>query len=240
MEYSFSDLWYWLILIAVCSYFIGCFNFAVLISKCKHKDVRKMGSGNPGTMNMTREFGLGIGALTLLCDALKGGVPLLICHFVFRGSVFAGTQIAVSDFMRYYAGFFVIIGHIYPVTMHFKGGKGIASTIGIIVFGLSVEVWWAIFPILFVYGISIIAYIALTEWGSMGSLYAVSVGMVVQGIVYWVRYQDCLSNGWVIGMLLLLFAFCAVTWFAHRANIARLLSGEEHHTTVIKKKKKDA
>ena len=58
---------------AVVSYFIGCFNFALVISRFKHKDVRKMGSGNPGTMNMSRQFGLKIGAITLFCDMFKAG-----------------------------------------------------------------------------------------------------------------------------------------------------------------------
>ncbi|MGN1234413.1 MAG: glycerol-3-phosphate acyltransferase, partial [Christensenellaceae bacterium] len=107
---AFSDLWYWLILIAIAAYLIGCFNFAVLISRLKHKDVRQMGSGNPGTMNMTREFGLKIGALTLLCDLLKGGLPVLIVYFIFRGYTFEGTNIVVSDFMRYFTGLFVVLG----------------------------------------------------------------------------------------------------------------------------------
>ena len=69
---SFSDIWYWFVVMAVVSYFVGCFNFALLISKIKHKDVRRMGSGNPGTMNMSRQFGLAIGGPTLFCDAVQG------------------------------------------------------------------------------------------------------------------------------------------------------------------------
>ncbi|MBO5525363.1 MAG: glycerol-3-phosphate acyltransferase [Clostridia bacterium] len=234
-ELAFSQIWYWFIIIPVVCYFIGCFNFAVLISKFKKKDIRQMGSGNPGTMNMTREFGAKIGALTLLCDGCKGGIPLLIAYFGFKGYVFAGTEVAISDFMRYFTGVFVVLGHIYPVTMQFKGGKGIASTIGILVFGISCEVWWAVFIMVIVYGASVIGYILVTEWGSMGSLYAVSVGVVAQGIIFYVRYASCLTNGWVIGMMMCLFVIAFQTWFAHRTNIARLLSGEEHRTKVKKK-----
>ena len=71
-------------MIAIGCYLIGCFNFARLISRSKHKDITKMGSGNPGTMNMSREFGLKIGLLTFFCDALKGGVPALISYFLYR------------------------------------------------------------------------------------------------------------------------------------------------------------
>ena len=57
-ELSLSQSWYWFLLIAVVCYFIGCFNFAVILAKARHKDIRKIGSGNPGTMNMTRSLGL--------------------------------------------------------------------------------------------------------------------------------------------------------------------------------------
>ncbi len=63
---------------AIVCYFIGCFNFARVISKKRNKDITKIGSGNPGTMNMSREFGWKVGLLTFACDALKGGIPAII------------------------------------------------------------------------------------------------------------------------------------------------------------------
>ena len=80
--YFFQNWWQFLILAIVC-YLIGCFNFAVLISKLKKKNITKMGSGNPGTMNMTREFGVKVGIITFFCDAFKAGIPALIVHFVY-------------------------------------------------------------------------------------------------------------------------------------------------------------
>lgn len=82
-------------------------------------------------MNMSREFGLKVGLVNFLLDVAKGGVPALVSYFIFRGYVFAGTDVVVSDFTRYFCGVFVIIGHIWPVTMRFRGGKGIASTLGL-------------------------------------------------------------------------------------------------------------
>lgn len=76
MEIAFSDCWYWLLLAAAVSYLLGCINFAVIISKMHHKDVRKIGSGNPGTMNMSREFGLKVGLVNFLFDCAKGESPL--------------------------------------------------------------------------------------------------------------------------------------------------------------------
>ena len=139
VEIAFSDFWYWLIVCAVVCYFIGCFNFAVLISNIKKSDIRKVGSGNPGTMNMTRTFGLKTGIINFFCDLIKGGVPALTGYLLFKGFVFKGTDILVSDFARYFFGVFVIIGHIFPVTLKFRGGKGIASTLGLFVFALSCE-----------------------------------------------------------------------------------------------------
>lgn len=91
-ELLLSQSWYWFVLMAVVCYFIGCFNFAVIIAKTKHKDVHKIGSGNPGTMNMSREFGLKIGLLNFLLDACKGGVPALVSYFLFRGMCLKGRR----------------------------------------------------------------------------------------------------------------------------------------------------
>ena len=206
---EFANIWYWFILMAVVSYLIGCFNFALLISKIKHKDVRKMGSGNPGTMNMSRQFGLKIGALILLCDMVKGGLPLLVAHLVFQGYVFAGTDVLVSDLARYVCGVSVIVGHIYPVTMRFKGGKGIASTLGMFAFALCCEYWWMIFVVLGVLVLTLF-YIWASEWGSMGSLLGVSLFAVIQGVIFYLRYGG------------------------EMGNIVALLAGEEHHTSVKK------
>ena len=232
-ELASSQLWYWLLLMAVICYLIGCFNFAVIIAKTKHKDVHKIGSGNPGTMNMTREFGLKVGLINFLCDACKGGIPAVVSYFIFRGYVFAGTDVVISDFTRYFCGVFVIIGHIWPVTMRFRGGKGIASSLGLFWFCLSCESAWNI--LIGLGGLLIVlGYIILTEWGSMGSLLGVSGFSVWQGLIFFFRYEAELANGWVIGAFVLLLCINFLTWFAHRKNLVRLFAGEEHRTSVKK------
>lgn len=235
-EIAFSGLWYWLILCAVVCYFIGCFNFAVLISHFKKSDIRNVGSGNPGTLNMTRTFGLKVGAINFLCDILKGGLPVVAAYFIFRNYVFVGTDIVVSDFMRYFCGVFVVIGHIFPVTMKFKGGKGIASTLGLLGLGLTCECAWYL-PIVLGMGALIIGYIAITEWGSMGSLIGVSSLTIWQGVLFISRYESELLNPWVIAIFMTLLLLNVLTWGAHHKNIYKLLAGEEHHTAVIKHKK---
>lgn len=232
-ELSFSECWYWLLLMAVVCYLIGCFNVAVLIAKARKKDVHKIGSGNPGTMNISREFGLKVGLLNFVLDVCKGGVPALVSYFIFRGYVFAGTQIVVSDLTRYLCGAFVVLGHIYPATMKFKGGKGIASTLGMFLFSLACENPWYILIVLGGY-LFVLLFIALTEVGSMASLLGVTGFSLWQAVIFYLRYEAVLASGWVIAIFMILLFVNALTWFAHRKNIVRFYSGEEHRTSVKK------
>lgn len=236
-EFVMADNWYWFLLAVLGCYFIGCFNFAILISHFKNKDIRDIGSGNPGSMNMTRAFGLKVGIINFLCDAIKGGLPALAGYLIFKDCVFYGTQVCVADFARYLYGTAVVIGHIFPVTLKFKGGKGIASTLGLFGFALPCEEWFYIFIVIGVF-VCVFIFIALTELGSMGSLACVSALTVWQGVIFILRYSDNLFNGWVISILALLLLINVLTWGAHHKNIFKLLAGEEHKTSVLKHKKK--
>ena len=236
-DFYFSQNWWQFLVMAVVCYLIGCFNFARAISRKRHKDITKIGSGNPGTMNMSRVFGLKIGLLTFACDALKGGIPALIGYLLYRSYQFAGTDFAVSDFTRYFCGLFVIIGHIFPVTMHFKGGKGIASTLGMFWVSLSCEnAWWI--AIGFAIAVFLIGFIYYTEWGSLGSLLGVTGVSIAQMVIFFLRYGESVVNAYMVGAYLILFLINVLTWGAHHENIARLFAGEEHHTSIKKLAKK--
>ena len=161
MQMYFKDLWWSFLLIALGSYFIGNINFAVIISRSKNKDIRNMGSGNPGTLNMSRQFGLKFGVLTLILDILKGAVPTLVATLVYREMTFGDSHLAVSEMAQYLAGFFAVLGHIFPAIYKFKGGKGIATTIG--VFLVTEPIVTLIFAII------AIIYILVKEIGSIGS-----------------------------------------------------------------------
>ena len=232
-ELYFSQSWYWFLLMAVVCYLLGCVNFAMIIARTKHKDAHKIGSGNPGTMNMSREFGLKVGLVNFLLDVSKGGIPALISYFVFRDYVFAGTDVVVSDVTRYVCGVFVIIGHIWPVTMRFQGGKGIASTLGLFWFALGCEQGWYA-AVAFLWLVCVLTFIAVTEWGSMGSLLGVTGFSLWQGVIFYLRYSPELMNVWVIVLFMLLLLLNFLTWFAHRKNLVRLFAGEEHRTSVKK------
>ena len=230
-EFFVSEKWYYFIIAAAVCYLVGCFNFAVIISQFKNRDIRRVGSGNPGTMNMMRTFGLKVGIINFFCDALKGGLPVLAVYFVFRGSVFAGTDVVVADFMRYFCGLFVVIGHIFPVTMKFKGDKGIASTLGLFWVALACERWWYVFIGLGVC-LLVFAYIAVSEWGSMGSLLGVSAFSIWQCVEFFFEYYSVLLNGWVIACFMLILVINLFTWIAHHKNLYKLLGGEEHRTSI--------
>lgn len=235
-EFVLLQNWWQVVVWAIACYLIGCFNFALLISRMKKSDITKRGSGNPGTMNMSREFGLKIGVITFLCDALKGGIPALVSFFVYKNFVFAGTAVAVTDVSRYFCGLCVIIGHVFPVTMKFKGGKGIASTFGLFWLSLACEnAWWL--AIGFAIFWLIVLFITWTEWGSLGSLLGVSGFSIIQMVIMLLRYPNVV-NAYIITAYLLIFAINFLTWWAHRKNLARLFAGEEHHTSVKKLAKK--
>ena len=236
-EFSLVQNWWQFVLLAIVCYFIGCFNFARMISRLKNRDITQIGSGNPGTMNMSREFGLKIGVLTFFCDAFKGGVPAVIAFLIYRNYVFAGTAMRVGDFVRYFSGLCVIIGHIFPVTMKFKGGKGIASTFGLFWFSLPCD--WSWFALI-VLGclIGVVLFIFWTEWGSLGSLFGVTALSIIQIVIFLGRYQNMPLNAYLVCLYMLIFVINLFTWWAHRQNLARLFAGEEHHTSIRKLAKK--
>lgn len=235
-----------LIIFAVASYFVGNINWAIIISTIRKKDIRKMGSGNPGTLNMSRNFGLKLGLLTFFLDIMKGVIPTLTAYFVLKGrGYFTGTVFKVVDLAIYLCGLCAVLGHIFPVVFKFKGGKGIATTIGVFIVCNSVQGWgWALVPIMAI--IAALVFIYLTEFGAMGSFIAITPPVVSGSIYLFLSYANGGRATLVFYIItnMLIFAICFFTWFAHRKNIERMLSGDEHATSikqmVIKAKMKKA
>lgn len=238
-----------LVILGIASYFLGNVNWAIIISKINKKDIRKMGSGNPGTLNMSRNMGLKLGLLTFFLDILKGVIPSLIAYFVFSGrGYFIGTEFLVSDFAPYMCGLCAVIGHIYPVVFKFKGGKGIATTIGVFMVCECVHGWeWSVVAIMALVAAAVFIY--LTEFGAMGSFIAITPPAIGASIRLFIAYGSdkeklvtCMACYIITNMIIL--AICFLTWFAHRKNIRRMLEGEEHPTSikemVVKMKAKKA
>ena len=244
IEKSFSDIWWLLIVFALVSYFIGSVNFSIIISRSKGRDIRNIGSGNPGMMNMSRNFGLKTGVAILLLDMVKGGLPTLVGYLAFKNFLLENTTFVLSDMTEYLCGFFAVLGHIFPFYLKFKGGKGIAATIGVFV------VANPIYGI--ISGLCGLAFILITSMGSMGSLIAVTPPAIAAEIHFYVTYiyndsegfMPPSSNDMMIAILLSIFfvlGICCLTWVAHYANIERLITGDEHVTSwsqMIKNYKK--
>ncbi len=227
-----------LLIFAICSYFIGNINFALIISKLKHQDIRKMGSGNPGTLNMSRNLGMKIGILTLLLDALKGAIPALVGYLFFAEYRFADTLFCVSDFAMYMCGLFVIIGHIFPVFLKFHGGKGIASTMGVVIVCTAVHGIWVLVAVLSI--AAAVLFIYYTEFGGMGSFIAITPPLIFSALFLFKKYEiGNAETPYLIAADACIFAFFLFTWFAHKKNIYRMLNGTEHPTSIKSMAKKE-
>ena len=214
------------------SYFVGNINWALVISKLKKSDIRKLGSGNPGTLNMSRNFGLKIGLLTFFLDVFKGAICSLVAFFAFN-NVYSRAGFEINELAIYLCGFSAVLGHIYPVVLKFKGGKGIASTIGVFLVCESVHGWgWAMVSVMAI--VAALAFIYFTEFGAMGSFIAITPPAVSGSMRLYIFYINNMFSSVLLYVLtnMAILAICFFTWFAHRNNIKRMLSGEEHPTSI--------
>lgn len=202
----------------IVSYLIGNINNALIISKLKKRDVRKMGSGNPGSMNMFRNFGVKLGLLTLMLDALKGAIPCLLGWWLL-GEPY---KLGLDRLGLYIGALSVIVGHIFPVFLKFKGGKGIASSIGICLIANPI-----VTLIAFAVGS---AFIVITKMGSITSFIIISIPLALEG------FRIASSGGGVVEAILV-FTIFGMTLFAHRKNVVKLFSGSESKTVLFGKKK---
>ncbi len=189
------------------SYLIGSFPTAYVICRLlKGIDIRSSGSGNVGATNVARVVGKGYGALTLLLDVLKGFLPVFIC------GLFCGGYVVLS-------GAAVIAGHIWPVFLRFKGGKGVAAGIGVII-ALNYIAAIAVFVLFFI-------ILCLTRFVSVGSI----VSAAVLPVVMWYLDEP-------LSVILFTAAAAVVAIYTHRENIKRLLKGTENKFSFSKKTSK--
>ena len=205
------------IVMAVIAYLIGSVNFSVILSKkMAGFDVREKGSGNAGTTNMLRSVGKKAAALTLLCDVLKGVVSILIAMFI--GWAF---KVENQSLLVQIAGIAVVIGHTFPIFFGFKGGKGVATSLGILIMSN-----WQIGLICLVFGIVLIA---LTRMVSLGSC-AAAVLFPVLTLFITDNYIVSQGSGYFIYSVIL----AIIVLFNHRSNIKRILSGTENKISFKK------
>ena len=205
------------IIIAIIAYLIGSINFSVIISKkMAGFDVREKGSGNAGTTNMLRSIGKKGAAITLICDILKGVVAILIAMFI--GWAF---KVENQSLLVQIAGIAVVIGHTFPIFFGFKGGKGVATSLGILIMTN-----WQIGLICLVFGIVLIA---LTRMVSLGSCTA-AVLFPVLTLFISENYIVSQGSGYFVYSVIL----AIIVLFNHRSNIKRILSGTENKISFKK------
>ena len=190
------------IAIAVIGYLLGNIPSGVLIGRCFGiKDVRKHGSGNSGTTNVLRTAGWVPSVLTLICDCLKGFIACTI------GKAMGG------DLGMLLGGFCAVVGHDFPVVMGFKGGKGIATSLALII---AVNPWLALAEL-----VTEIVVVAVTRYMSVASLITAVMFPVFTAIL-------CRGREHYAMFLIFAVMASALAIFQHRGNIKRLLNGEEN------------
>lgn len=211
------------VLTVILAYLLGSISFAVILSKIfLKKDVREMGSGNAGTTNVMRTGGFKLGALTFLGDVLKGLVACFVGKLVFRAVFENGDEWAVYG--AFICGVVCMLGHVFPIFFGFKGGKGIATSVGI--FGICC--WPAM-----IIGLSVFAlFVWITRIVSISSIIAavavVSSTMAFSGVIN----GDALF--WPQAVLAGIMGVIVIS--KHSSNIKRLLNGTEKKLTIGKGK----
>ncbi len=208
----------------VVAYLIGSINFAVIFSNIfTGKDVRKSGSGNAGTTNVMRTAGVLPGILTFVFDAAKGFVGAFVGKLAFTYLLEeTGSAVFTPIYGAYICYIFVMIGHIYPIFFGFKGGKGIATSVG----GFAVCCWPAIVIGLCAFAVSTV----ISKIVSLSSLIA-TIFVVVFAIVF----VDTSVTVWP--QIVMAFMAGGIVFFTHRTNIVRLIHKEEKKLTIGRGKK---
>ena len=208
------------IIIAIIAYAIGSINFSVIFSKkFAGFDVREKGSGNAGTTNMLRSVGKKAAAITLICDILKGVVAIGIA--ILLGYIPDMNKALLLQI----AGVAVILGHTFPVFFGFKGGKGVATSLGVLLLSN-----WQIGLICLVFALVLMI---LTRMVSVGSCAAAILFPVLTLFInehYTVLTEGKSGNVYFIYSVIL----AIIVLFNHRENIKRLLNGTENKISFSK------
>lgn len=210
------------IIIAIIAYLIGSVNFSIIISKkTAGFDVREKGSGNAGTTNMLRSVGKKAAAITLLCDILKGVISIGIAIII--GKLWTDLN---AELLLQIAGIAVVLGHTFPIFFGFKGGKGVATSLGVLLMSN-----WQIGLICLVFALILMI---LTRMVSLGSCAAAVLFPVLTLFIndhYTVLTEGKSGSVYFIYSVIL----AVIVLYNHRSNIKRLLNGTENKISFSKK-----
>lgn len=195
--------------IAIIAYLIGSISFSVIFTKkLAGFDVREKGSKSAGSTNVLRTAGKKVAILTLICDILKGIVAVLLSVYIGNKSNYNHPEILVQI-----AALFVAIGHTFPIFFKFKGGKGVATSLGVLML-----INWKLGLILLIYALVLII---LTRMVSLGSIAA---AILLPILTIFISDNYLVQGNYFIFTVLLAIFVC----YNHRENIKRLMNGNEN------------
>ncbi len=203
------------IIMAIIAYLIGSVNFSVILSKkMAGFDVREKGSGNAGSTNMLRSVGKKAAAITLICDILKGVVSISIAMIL--GNI---VQDMNKELLVQIAGIAVVIGHTFPIFFQFKGGKGVATSLGVLLMSN-----WQIGLICLVFALVLMILTRMVSLGSCGAAVLFPVLTLFINENYTVLTEGKKGTTYLVYSIIL----AVIVLFNHRSNIKRILNGTEN------------
>ncbi|MDR1093637.1 MAG: glycerol-3-phosphate acyltransferase [Clostridiales bacterium] len=213
-------IWWRIPILVILSYLMGNISFAKTVATGRHVDITKHGSGNPGTMNIARTLGWKFGVFTLLLDAAKAVVPCLIGGYLLEYPDLTWPDLSSSGVLI--AGISVIVGHMLPVFHRWKGGKGVASAIGV----------FLVLDWMFTLGGFALALLIflLFRYGSVASLCCIIAMTAVEYTKWFAFGYDGLH---IVLDVVLLGAIPALILIAHRENLKRLILGRERRVDEL-------
>ncbi len=216
-----------LFFVIILSYLVGSIPNSIIISKLvKGIDIREFGSGNAGGTNVFRVLGWKWGILTILLDALKGAIAVIVVARMYLDNFPFNNITPFDDFtlIQIICGVAAVIGHVFTVFAGFKGGKGIATGLGVLIMIVTVDMALALAVFFIVVGLS--RYISL---GSLSAAISVPLIMIIRENIFGVDIQGYHT---ILPFVIILALFVIYT---HRSNISRIISGNERKISFSKK-----
>lgn len=223
-----------LIAVALIAYVIGSVNFSIILSRgVVKKDIRTEGSGNAGATNMYRTHGKVAGIGTMVGDILKVLVAIIIARYILGGDVYDSYPYLI----KYFAGFFCVVGHMFPLFFKFKGGKGVSTCAGMILL-----LDWRIFLIEFAVFVVVVGLSKMVSLGSMvmAVLYPFLTFFFYSPVTPTVSTPlDIIFpyERWILTAIALFFSL--VIAYKHRENIKRIINGNENKISFRSSKNKE-
>ncbi len=213
-------LWLLTLLCSAISYVAGSIPFSLLLGKLKGVDIRKVGSGNVGAMNLGRLLGRGWFIAAFILDLLKGLIPTILAGWLMIEWAIVGDRSEpIRSLCWLLSGLCAVIGHNYPLFLGFRGGKGVSTSLGV-----ALGVYPALtLPAILSFGVWALG-LAWTRMSSLGSICGAILFPVFYILLAW-RQGGAMMDRWPF--LLFAFAVAGLVVGRHRANIARILAGTE-------------